>query len=143
TSRWITAAEPRRAGLLQTAAGIRRDVAKAVLEQPSPGRFGWQALGRRNIAPLTSSELDPSAGTWMKGTAGPGEYKRPPRRRVAARWGSRAAPPPRPEAAPSPRGSGARCSLDSLRSLLALPSRPHLAPLPRGEVGEAAPPRAG
>ncbi|AMV28689.1 hypothetical protein VT84_30065 [Gemmata sp. SH-PL17] len=51
-------AEPRTAGLIQTAWRQNRRAAKAVLEQPSPRRVPSNFLGRRNIVLSQSDELN-------------------------------------------------------------------------------------
>src|SRR5579883_2075147 len=54
-------AEPRKAGLIQTAWRVHAGQAKAVLEQPSSRRMTSQTLGRRNIVLLPAR----SGGTRM------------------------------------------------------------------------------
>src|SRR5262245_32714672 len=51
-------AEPRPAGLIQSAEHRDPGMLIAVLEQPSPSRIAQKALGRRNIVLLQSNELN-------------------------------------------------------------------------------------
>src|SRR5262245_3129811 len=51
-------AEPRPAGLIQSAEHRDPGMLIAVLEQPSPRRIAQKALGRRNIVLLQSNELN-------------------------------------------------------------------------------------
>jgi len=51
-------AEPRLAGLFQTASMLAMHTVTAVLEQPSSGRIARQMLGRRNIVLSQSDELN-------------------------------------------------------------------------------------
>jgi len=55
---WPNTAEPRPAGLSQSAVFGQQALGIAVLEQPSPGRVTDHSLGRRNIALLQDSELN-------------------------------------------------------------------------------------